>query len=172
MEFIFTVNNSLPVDEILAEQVKFALFRAIQEALNNALKHSQATKVEVMFEMDRIQVLTSPVSSGSPGSVSTDLTALYLIEVRISDNGKGVDKCRLEQFNSNTSPEQEFEQLEKGEHLGIGIIKQQIGQFSEIYQSEINFYSTDGAGFEVAIALHIPAEAKVAEKAVPFTLAV
>ena len=80
----------------------------------------------------------------------------------------------MDEFNSDTSPEQEYEQLEKGEHLGIGIIKQQITQFSEIYQSEINFYSSNKNGFEVAIALHIPVEtiAVAFDKAVPFELSV
>ncbi len=172
MEFNFTVNTSLPVDEILAEQVKFALFRAIQEALNNALKHSKASKVEVSFELDRIEVYPTSGSIVPATSNFNNLISQYLIEVRISDDGKGVDKERLLEFNSDISPEQEYEQLEKGEHLGIGIIKQQIGQFSELYQSEINFYSVDSAGFEVAIALHIPAEPLKVEDSIPFILTV
>lgn len=172
MEFNFTVNTTLPVDEILAEQVKFALFRAIQEALNNALKHSQASKVEVSFELDHIEPYPSSDASISATPNLNNLISQYLIEVRISDNGKGIDKDRLLQFNSEISPEQEYEQLEKGEHLGIGIIKQQVGQFSELYQSEINFYSTDSAGFEVAIALYIPAEPVEVDQAVSFTLTV
>jgi len=175
IEIILTVNTTLPVDEILPEQIKFALFRAIQEALNNAFKHSQASKVEVLFELDLIQMQlgNSKVTTSEIPNPS-DFASNYLVEVRISDNGKGVDEKLLDEFNSDTSPEQEYEQLEKGEHLGIGIIKQQITQFSEIYQSEINFYSSNKNGFEVAIALHIPVEtiAVAFDKAVPFELSV
>jgi signal transduction histidine kinase len=147
IEFTFTVSTSLSADEILSDEIKLALFRVIQEALNNAVKHSQASKMEVMLELERIQIQST-----------SELKAEYLLEARISDNGRGVDKHELVLFNAQTSPEQEYEQLERGEHLGIGIIKQQISQFKEIYQPEINFYSTTGSGFEVAIAMHIPAE--------------
>jgi signal transduction histidine kinase len=175
VDILFTVNTTLPVDEILPEQIKFALFRAIQEALNNAFKHSQASKVEILFELDLIQMHPSDskiVTSEIPNP--SDFASNYLVEVRISDNGKGVDEKLLDEFNSETSPEQEYEQLEKGDHLGIGIIKQQITQFSEIYQSEINFYSSNKNGFEVAIALHIPAETVTVafDKPVPFELSV
>jgi signal transduction histidine kinase len=59
----------LPVKE------EFALFRIIQEFLNNTLKHSRATTVRIDFSKDRDKIL-----------------------IHLSDNGIGFDPARLKKY--------------------------------------------------------------------------
>lgn len=68
VDFDFVINKNLPKDYILSSVEGMNIYRIIQEALNNALKYSEANKIEIAI--NKIE------------------NALYF---KVSDNGKGFD---------------------------------------------------------------------------------
>jgi two-component system sensor histidine kinase NreB len=71
------------------------MFRIVQEAINNALKYSEATKIEVHFE-------------------SFDTEAI----VRVVDNGKGFDERLIEKRSTNIeSGRGFFNMYERSEYI-------------------------------------------------------
>lgn len=160
-KLVFTTSsNAEMVDDLLEIPVKLALFRVIQEAINNALKHAKASRIEVSLEVDELE---QPFAAVSSRQVFDGLKPVYLLEVRVADDGVGVGQEKLAKFNAEHWLDRD--QFDRGEHCGIGIIKQQVEQFSEKYCSKINFYSAPGAGFEVAVAFYLPFEEAVKDEA-------
>ena len=78
----------------LPEEVHVALYRVVQEALNNVVKHAQAQHVEITLRCSRER------EGAKPG-------AGVRVELRISDDGRGFDPATV-------SPD----------HLGLGIIRE------------------------------------------------
>ncbi|HEX2911046.1 MAG TPA: ATP-binding protein [Chloroflexia bacterium] len=145
------INLDLQLDEdetkfelVLNEQLKLSLFRSTQEAINNALKHSKASVIDISLELSQTCRIMNNDSYES----------VYLLEIQVVDNGIGVSKELLNRLNSTVSDSSE--DFEEGRHLGIKIIRQQIDQYADKYNSQINFYSSPGSGFQVAIALYLP----------------
>jgi two-component system sensor histidine kinase DegS len=52
------------VDEVLSPEERFAVFRVIQESLQNARKHSEATRVEIALERHEDHVVVSVADNG------------------------------------------------------------------------------------------------------------
>ena len=76
IEFDFNISEGMPKGHTFTSIVGMNLYRIIQEAVNNALKYSGATKIEV--------------------KISHDSSA---IEIEVSDNGKGFDPSTTEMGN-------------------------------------------------------------------------
>jgi len=74
----------------LPTDVKIALYRIAQEALNNIAKHSDADQAAVVLK-----------------SKQDELQGSGVVELAISDDGRGFDPCEI-----------------TGEHLGIGIMRE------------------------------------------------
>jgi len=70
----------------LPAHIEKELYRIAQEALNNALKHAQATSVTV-----RLTVTPSPAHRGEPAEPSGPATGGQRIEFEVSDDGCGFD---------------------------------------------------------------------------------
>ncbi|MNR88151.1 Oxygen sensor histidine kinase NreB [compost metagenome] len=71
-----TCNSSLPDDRLIyAPRVDIALFRMVQEALNNIAKHAQATHVDVILDDtdDEIVLTVRDNGIGMPSGQSTDV---------------------------------------------------------------------------------------------------
>ena len=67
--------DEIPGKELTGDKRR-NVFLAVKESLNNVLKHAQA------------------------GSVQIDITAGEELVIRISDNGKGIDKDKIRQFGN------------------------------------------------------------------------
>lgn len=67
-DFSLSLNLPLQLDEVTAPQQKLAIYRIVQEQLNNIMKHAKATAVEVFIEL--------PTEG---------------LRLSITDNGKGFD---------------------------------------------------------------------------------
>lgn len=75
-DMIFDVENSLTSDVVFSSVVGMNLFRVVQESVNNAIKHSQASEVKLVFEEDSDNFM-----------------------IRVTDNGTGFDKENFEPGN-------------------------------------------------------------------------
>lgn len=75
-ELAFDVKNSISSEIVLSSVQGMNLFRVIQEAINNAIKHSEATKIMISF--DEVK---------------------NTISFEIKDNGKGFDKENFDAGN-------------------------------------------------------------------------
>ena len=60
-----TINLSVENDLNLPENVQLAFFRVAQEALNNAVKHSKATELQILFDGLETQALLSVQDFGT-----------------------------------------------------------------------------------------------------------
>ena len=80
---------------VLKEEIQVALFKSLQELLNNAAKHARASKVEVEMQ----------VKDGST-------------IVTVKDNGNGFDLSRLEPSNGNKEGFGLFSIRERLNYLG------------------------------------------------------
>ncbi len=80
---------------VLKEEIQVALFKSLQELLNNAAKHAHASRVEVEMKVSRGSTI-----------------------VTVSDNGSGFDLSRLESSNGNKEGFGLFSIRERLNYLG------------------------------------------------------
>lgn len=76
--------NSNGEVEMLAPELNSTLFRILQEAINNILRHSQAQNVEINFSQEGEQILVRVVDDGQgfdPGSVKKQALQLHHIGI-------------------------------------------------------------------------------------------
>ncbi len=79
----------------LKEEIQVALFKSLQELLNNAAKHSHATRIRVELKADD-----------------------KVTQIRVTDNGRGFDLARLEPGNGNKAGFGLFSIRERLNYLG------------------------------------------------------
>jgi len=70
MEIMYSAANNIPWTEV-PQAVSYEIYRVVQELLSNGIKHSEASKVEVMLILKD-----------------------NLLQAKVSDNGIGFDKNR------------------------------------------------------------------------------
>ncbi len=81
-DIIFETNNSISEENVLSSVQGMNLFRVVQEAINNSIKHSKAKKIAVQF---------SQIENG--------------IEISIKDDGIGFDKSNFDPGNGLSNME-------------------------------------------------------------------
>lgn len=141
------------LNNILPEQLKLSIFRIIQEAINNAVKHSGAKTIDINLSLNPVETKDSETSSNKTVLVDFANETTYLLEVQVFDDGCGVNEEKLTELNSSNFSS--VLQLEKQNHWGINMIKHHIEQYRENYRAQINFYSTREEGFGVVIELYL-----------------
>ncbi len=78
----------------LVPDVKIAFYRIIQEALNNVIKHSQATQAEISLRCDKRQIILTVCDNGcgfSPANTTGDHLGLRIMRERIEAIGGTLD---------------------------------------------------------------------------------
>jgi signal transduction histidine kinase len=112
----------------LPPDVKVALYRIAQEALNNVAKHAEATHVTV-----RLDCLPSVSAADMVGGIETGAVEwgeLGSVELYIKDDGRGFDVDRV-----------------PPDHLGLGIMRER----AEAIGAELRIDSQPGRGTQVTV---------------------
>ncbi|MCZ4319529.1 tetratricopeptide repeat protein [Aequorivita viscosa] len=117
MDFQFDVDNSISKETHFTSVKGMNIYRIIQEAVNNALKYSEATQITVSLTKDNLP------AEGAGG----DIRKYYL---KIVDNGKGFNIENIELGNGISNIKKRAKDLggsvtvssEKGKGTSVGVI--------------------------------------------------
>jgi signal transduction histidine kinase len=80
IKFVFEYDES--VDKAMAENQKIALFRILQEQLNNVAKYAKATTVHILLFKHEHTASLSVVDDGSGFDLSATKKGLGLVNIR------------------------------------------------------------------------------------------
>jgi len=114
--------------EPLSEEINLALFRIVQEALTNTVKHSQASQVRVKL-IAKPEGYSRGVAAGGKSSQDS-----YRLHLQILDNGKGFDPSK------NTTG------------FGLRGMRERATALGGTYQ----IWSAPGAGCRISVILPLP----------------
>ncbi len=125
-----------PVPE-LPDDVHVALYRIVQEALNNIVKHSGAKRTEVMLRCARGRRgdLEAEGAQGPQASDEFEPAEAVEVQLRITDDGRGFDLAMV-------APDR----------LGLGIIRER----AQAIGATLRIESQVGSGTLVEVAWHSP----------------
>jgi signal transduction histidine kinase len=112
----------------LPPDVKVALYRIAQEALNNIAKHAEAT--HVMVHLDCLASVLPAEMVGDIQTGTVEREPLGIVELRIKDDGCGFDVDRV-----------------PPDHLGLGIMRER----AEVIGAKVTVESQPGHGTQVTV---------------------
>lgn len=133
MNFSFKFDgDGVSMRKILNKNIKLTIYRVVQEAINNAIKHSKAKNVKVALTFNK--TLGYSLEDSNETSLATDA---YLLEVSILDDGIGTDLPYIadnSQWNSS--------------HFGLNSMRQRVVALG----GDIVFQSAPNQGMQVMVS--------------------
>jgi signal transduction histidine kinase len=125
---IDTVFSTSGPRQLLAHEVEISLYRITQEALTNAVRHSQAALIQVSLDFDEEEVCLT-----------------------IEDNGKGFDPEELITINSPQTPGEALSQGDKGANkrkkFGLTIMEER----ASLIGGWVSIQSKPGSGCRIRV---------------------
>ena len=123
----------LLLESVISIKHKEALYNAVKEIINNALKHSAASQIKLNIDFFPVTLQTDEVLEEND-----ELLNLYNLHLEVEDDGIGLNPSRL----------QDIEQLVEEHHFGLNNLKWSI---EKELGGKVLFYSELNRGMQVVI---------------------